>query len=78
MLSNNRKGKKVIRNRSARNVSGIMSDNSINLPLDESLKYVYAYKQSEDLRERTLNDYRIYFELFKEWLSEYRVYQRSN
>lgn len=68
LSKNSRKGKPIRRRRTT---SEVMSDDSINLPLDESLEYVYAYKQSEGLRERTLNDYRIYYELFKEWLDEF-------
>ncbi|SFK12126.1 integrase/recombinase XerD [Halobacillus dabanensis] len=62
-----RKGKKIIRRRT---IPQILDDNTINLSLDDALEYVYAYKKSEGLRERTLKDHRVLFDYFNEWIRE--------
>lgn len=55
----------------ARTSPNILRDNSVNLSLEDALEYVCAYKKSEGLRDRTINDYRILFGYFIEWVSEY-------
>ncbi|WP_169713802.1 tyrosine-type recombinase/integrase [Paludifilum halophilum] len=41
-----------------------------SLKLSEALEYVISVKRAENLRERTLKDYREYFERFVDWLAE--------
>lgn len=55
----------------SRTSPSILNDNSVNLSLGDALEYVYSYKKSEGLRERTLNDYRKLYGYFTEWISEY-------
>lgn len=63
----NRKGKSIIRTRTS---PTIFTDNSLNLSLEDALDYVYTYKQSEGMRDRTLKEYRVLFGKFTDWLSE--------
>lgn len=63
-----RKGKPIVRRRTAPSST---TDHSINLTLHEALEYVYTYKQSEGLRERTLKGYREVFGYFMEWITGY-------
>ncbi|MDY0409949.1 tyrosine-type recombinase/integrase [Virgibacillus soli] len=60
-----RKGKPIIRTRSAPSLS---ANNSVDLSLHDALDFVYSTKQAEGLRPRTLSEYRSLFGLFIEWL----------
>lgn len=55
----------------ARSSPSILIDNSVNLSLEDALDYVYSYKQSEGLRKRTLDGYRVLYGYFKEWVNEH-------
>ncbi|MFD2923873.1 tyrosine-type recombinase/integrase [Halobacillus naozhouensis] len=68
----NRKGKAIVKRRTApQNLRQVFTDNTINLSLEDALEYVYAFKQSEGLRERTLSDHRNLFVYFIEWAAEF-------
>lgn len=60
--------RRIVRTRTSPNV---MNDDSISLPLSDALEYVYSYKRSEGLRERTLADYKRLIGMFFEYLNEY-------
>src|SRR5699024_10946946 len=47
------------------------SSNSISLTLDDAGDYVYSYKQSEGLRDKTLDDYIRLPNYFRDWLNEF-------
>lgn len=68
-MSKNRRGKPIVRRRTK---SQPLEDSSINLTLPDALEYVYSFKKSEGLRERTLTDHRTLFGHFIEWVSEYK------
>lgn len=63
-----RKGKPIMRTRGA---SNIFTSNSVDLSLEDALEYVYTYKKSEGMRDRTLSDYRLLYGYFTDWLGEY-------
>jgi len=65
--TNARKGKSIKRRRTKPIKS---SSNSITLSLEDARDYVYAYKQSEGLRERTLEAYLEIQDYFYGWLLE--------
>lgn len=67
MSTNARKGKPIKRRR-AKPIKS--TTNSIVLSLEDARDYVYAYKQSEGLRERTLEAYLYIQDYFYEWLNE--------
>ncbi|MGP4107779.1 tyrosine-type recombinase/integrase [Virgibacillus sp. L01] len=66
--STNRKGKPIVKRRTS---SQVFTDNSVNLSLEDALEYVYAFKQSEGMRQRTLDGYRLLFGYFTTWLGEH-------
>lgn len=67
-MSNHRKGKPIQRRRTKPLKD---STNSISLTLDDARDYVYSYKQSEGLRQKTLDDYIRLPDYFRDWLSEF-------
>lgn len=68
MSTNIRKGKPIKRRRTTPIKS---TANNISLSLEDARDYVYAYKQSEGLRENTLDAYISIPNYFYEWLNEY-------
>ena len=72
MLSNTRvskrKGKPAILTRTTPNIK---EGHSVHLSLHDAQEYVYAHKQAEGLRPRTLEGYRIYFGMLVDWLAEH-------
>ncbi|WP_382358039.1 hypothetical protein [Lentibacillus kimchii] len=53
-----------------RTVPQELTDTSINLTLTDALEYVISFKKSVGCRQRTLDDYRIAFNDFSEYLDE--------
>lgn len=66
-MAKQRKGKAIVQRRTA--VKDTAS-NAVNLTLSDALEYVYAFKQSENLRQKTLKEYRLLFGYFMEWVAD--------
>ena len=64
-----RKGKPIKRRRTKPLTS--TDSHEISLTLEDARDYVYSYKRSEGLREKTLNDYQKIQNYFIDWLDEF-------
>lgn len=64
----NRKGKPIKRRRTAPLRT---TENDISISFDDARDYVYAYKKSEGLREKTLEDYIQMQDYFRDWMKEH-------
>lgn len=64
-----RKGKSIVRRRTE---SSQETSEAIQLTIDEARDYVYSYKQSEGLRDRTLDGYVRMSNYLRDWMAEHR------